>query len=290
MRRPKANSDALIYRLPALFLALIMALAPVSTSAADLQPATIAAFDHYAQLTQTQVDAENKQLSSFLWIDNLPADRRQAAYSQLRSGQIVIERLQTLDGGKPIAVPGGFIHHWIGTVFVPRATLAQVLSFEEDYDHQAQYFTPNVVRSKILSHSGPDYTVEIRFHKKKVITVVLETVHQVHYAQIDQTRAWSRAWTTRIQQVDQPDDPRETIEPEGHGDGFLWRMNSYWRFEEKGGGVYIESQSISLTRDIPTGLGWMVGPLVTSIPRESLVFMLGATRSAILQRIHAGAR
>lgn len=287
MRRPIANSDALQRRLPPTFLALLIAFLPASTAAADLQAATIAAFDRYSQLTQTQFETENKQLSSFLWIDRLPADRREAAYSQLRSGEVVIDHLQTLDAGNSIVVAGGIIHHWVGTVFVPGATLAQVLAFEQDYDHQTQYFSPNVVASKTLSHSGSDYTVEIRFHEKKVITVVLDTVHQIHYTRIDSTHAWSRSSTTRAQQIDHPGEPTETLEPEGHGDGFLWQMDSYWRFEEKDGGTYVESQSISLTRDIPVGLGRMVGPFVTSIPRESLVFMLGATRSAVLQRLRA---
>jgi hypothetical protein len=65
-------------------------------------------------------------------------------------------------------------------------------------------------------------------------------------------------------------------------------MNTYWRFEEKDGGTYVESQSISLTRDIPTGVGWLVGPMVNSIPRESLTFTLATTRAAVLKRMASG--
>jgi hypothetical protein len=85
--------------------------------------------------------------------------------------------------------------------------------------------------------------------------------------------------------VDNAGEANERLEPLGHDRGFLWRMNTYWRFEEKDGGTYIECQSISLTRDIPTGLGWMIGPYVNSVPRESLTFTLATTRSAILTRI-----
>jgi hypothetical protein len=60
-------------------------------------------------------------------------------------------------------------------------------------------------------------------------------------------------------------------------------MNTYWRFEEKDGGTYVECRSISLTRDIPAGLGWLIGPYVTSVPRESLTFTLATTRSAVLE-------
>jgi hypothetical protein len=64
-------------------------------------------------------------------------------------------------------------------------------------------------------------------------------------------------------------------------------MNTYWRFEQKDGGTYVECQSVSLTRDIPAGLGWLIGPYVTSVPRESLTFTLATTRSAVLKRVAA---
>jgi hypothetical protein len=282
LRQLKANSGGSI-RIDVVVLAMLLAVQP--TLAADLEPDTVAAFEQYARITQAAFDAENKQLNQFLWIDKLPPTQRQIAYAQLRAGNVVIEHLETLDAGRPILVPDGIIHHWTGTVFIPGATLAQVLGFEQDYDHQQRYFSPNVVRSRILAHRGNDYTVEIRFREKKVITVVLNAVHQVHYEQIDSAHAWSCSWTTRVQQVDHPGEATEVLEPEGHDGGFLWRMNTYWRFEEKDGGTYVESQSVSLTRDIPTGLGWLIGPYVTSVPRESLEFMLTATRSAILKNI-----
>ena len=260
-------------------------LAPGGVSAEDLKPKTIDAFNRYVQLTEAQIDSELARREPFLWIESLPESRREDVYRDLRDGKVVIERLETLDGGKKIEVPGGLVHHWIGTIFVPGATLAQVIAFEQDYDNQQQNFQPDVIRSKILQHNGGDYRVELRFYKKKVITTVIDTTHEVHYQPVDATREWSRSHTTRIQEVDDAGRPGEKLEPEGHDRGFLWRMNTYWRFEEKDGGTYIESQSISLTRDIPTGLGWMIGPYVNSVPRESLTFTLDRTRSAILQRI-----
>jgi hypothetical protein len=61
----------------------------------------------------------------------------------------------------------------------------------------------------------------------------------------------------------------------------LWRLNSYWRFEERDGGVYVECRAISLTRDVPTGLGWIVEPIVRKLPRQSLINTLTATRQAL---------
>jgi hypothetical protein len=127
--------------------------------------------------------------------------------------------------------------------------------------------------------------VNLRFYKKKVITIVDDTDHQVHYQVVDATHAWSRSHATRIQEVENAGEPSERLDPPGHDRGFLWGMDTYWRFQEKDGGTYVECQSVSLTRDIPTGLGWAVGPFITSVPRESLTFTLVTARSAELQRI-----
>jgi len=289
------KSDSLLRRVVATALA-VLCLFAAPANAADLQQKTVEAFDHYVQLTEAQINSELARREPFLWVEGLPPDRRAAAEAQLRAGEVVIERLDTLDpsranstsDGKPVSVPGGMIHHWIGTVFIPGATLAQTLALEEDYDHHDTYFRPDVIRSKIERHHGNDFLIELRFRKKKVITTVLETEHEVHYTLVDATHAWSRSRTTRIQEVDDAGERDERLEPEGHDRGFLWRMNTYWRFEEKDGGTYVESQSISLTRDIPTGLGWLVAAYVNSVPRESLTFTLATTRAAVLQRIASG--
>jgi hypothetical protein len=267
-----------------------LGLAARPAGATDLKPKTAEAFDHYVGIAEAQIDAQLSQGQPYLWVERLPADRKAAADARLRAGQVVIERLDATGksgGEKPVSVPDGMIHHWIGTVFIPGATLQQTLALEEDYDHQQEYFRPDVMRSRILRHDGNDFTIELRLYQKKVITTVLDTEHEVHYTLVDATHAWSRSRTIRIQEVDEAGEPSEHLEPVGQDRGLLWRMNTYWRFEEKDGGTYVECQSISLTRDIPTGLGWLIASYVNSVPRESLTFTLETTRAAVLQRIAA---
>ena len=273
----------------------------VPANASDLEAKTVEAFNRYVELTERQIDSELARREPYLWFEGLPDNGRAAAEAQLRAGEVVIEHLETPDPdsgnrgsrngdpAKPILVPGGMIHHWIGTVFIPGATLAETLALEEDYDHHQEYFRPDVMRSKILRRDGNDYVIDLRLYKKKVITTIIDTEHDVHYAPVDATHAWSRSRTTRIQEVDNAGEPKEHLEPEGHDRGLLWRMNTYWRFEERNGGTYVECQSVSLTREIPVGLGWLIGPYVKSVPRESLTFTLATTRAAVLQRIAAHA-
>ena len=64
----------------------------------------------------------------------------------------------------------------------------------------------------------------------------------------------------------------------------MWRLNSFWRYEERDGGVYVECEAISLTRDVPSGLGWLINPIIRNLPKESLVNLLNATRQALVGR------
>jgi hypothetical protein len=251
-----------------------------SATAEQLKPEAVSAFDHYVQLSEQRMSKEIDP-GPFLRIDGLPPQQRNADIAQLKNGEVVVERLETLDQGRAIPIPGGLIHHWIGTVFMPGATLAQTLAFLQDYDNQYKFYSPDVQRSKLLQRNGDDFKVFLRLREHKVITVVLNTDYDVKYSTLGPDRATSDSRSTRIAEVENPDRPNESEKPVGNDSGFLWRLNSYWRFLQRDGGVYVQLEAISLTRDIPTGLNWLIGPFVTSIPRESLVFTLIHTRDAL---------
>ena len=197
-----------------------------------------------------------------------------------------MDRLQTRDAaGKEMKAPDALIHHWISAAFIPCVTLQQTLELVQDYNRHQDIYRPEVVRSKLLSHNGDDFKIFYRLRKKKVITVTLDTDHDVHYTLLSAQRSVSRSYTTRIQEVADADTSQEYEKPVGNDGGFLWRLYSYWRFEEKEGGVYIECESISLTRDIPFVVSWIVKPFVTDIPKESLQATMGSTRRALLSNV-----
>lgn len=254
----------------------------------ELKPATVAAFDLYVQATEARITAELKRPGAFLYVEGLPEPRREEVLKTLRRGEVYMERLVTRDAsGREMAAPDALIHHWMGAVFIPGASLPQVIRLAEDYDHHQNIYQPEVVRSRLLSHEGNDFRIFYRLRKHKVITVTLDTEHEVRYFPVDAAHRHSRSVSTRIAEVANAGEKDEFQKPVGHDGGFLWRLDSWWRFEEQDGGVYVESESVSLTRDIPTGLGWLIKPFVTGIPRESLEMTLGSTRAAALQGIAA---
>jgi hypothetical protein len=260
---------------------------PGQMSSARLRQPALDAFHKYVQLAQSQFESALARGNPFLAVDMLPAAQRDAAYADLRAGKPYIERLSLLADGQPVNCPGGMIHHWIGTIFIPGVTLDQILALLQDYDHHARYYSPDVQRSKILSHSGDDFVIYLRFYKKKILTAILDTDHEVHYHRVDATRAWSLSRSTRIQQVQDAGEKDEYLDPVGEDGGFLWGIDTWWRMEQRDGGVYVESQSASLTRDIPAGLGWLLGPYVESVPRQSLTSTLEATRRELLRPLAA---
>ncbi len=264
-------------RLLVLCLCVVLA-APPRAHGAELQPATIAAFDRYVSVTEMRATAATPTL----WLDSLPTEQQRGRLNELRAGRIAIERLTTKDGARQIDVPDGLIHHWIGTVFVPGKSTAEAVRLLQDYDHHAEFFAPMVQRSRILSRTDDHFTVFLRFYQKKGITVIVNSDHDARFTRIAPGHVAARIVSTRMQEVEDPGGPNEREKPVGHDGGYVWRLNTYWRFVERDGGVYVQCESVTLTRGIPFGLGWLIGPFVTSIPRESLTFTLETARKTLL--------
>jgi hypothetical protein len=250
----------------------------------ELKTETRQAFERYVKLTDMRNEAELKRGTNLFWVDGLPEGQRAEAYAALKRGEVKMQKLETQDDGKVILCPGGMIHHWTGVVFIPGAKLEDVLNVLKDYDKHAAYFAPDVERSKIESKNGDEFRVFLRFRRHKVITVVLNTEHQVKYFQDAPGNAHSRSSAVRIAEVENAGKDDELEKAPGKDGGFLWGMETWWRMAERNGGVYVQSEVASLTRNIPTGLGWMIEPFVTGIPKQTLTFTLEATRKTVERR------
>ena len=210
----------------------------------------------------------------FLWIDRLPAERRAEMTRLFDRGEVVVEKLETKESGRSIDIPDGMVHHWVSAAFIPGATLSQAIALAQDYDHHAEVFQPAVARSRLIRRNGNTFLVAFRFVQKRVITVVTDVESEARFERLDPSRVEARVYATRIAEVEHAFSPDERVVPPDEGHGYLWRMNTYCRFVQRAGGVVIEFESLSLSRDLPIGIGWIVRPFVTSVPKESLVFTL----------------
>ena len=265
----------------ALILPLLVLLTAGSVRAAELTPKTIAAFDRYVSIAERRIARELAQPSTFLWTDTLSAGRKADVLRRLQNGEIIVERLR-LDGSQEM--PDALLHHWIGTVFIPGAHVRDAVALMEDYDRHSTVFAPNVTQSRVLQHRGDWFKVFLRFSMKKMIAVTLNTEHDAQFTIVGPDRAYSALHSTRIAEVEEAGTPSEHEVTPGTGHGFMWRLNTYWRFLERDNGTYVQCESITLSRDVPFGLGWLIRPFVTEVPRDSLSFMLDRIRRNVTVR------
>jgi hypothetical protein len=270
--------------LPLLSAALVLTVANPGAGA-ELQPETLGAWETYIRLTEKRIATELEDRGRFLAMDFEGDGRGQAL---LRGGNTHVQRLRTRgEGGVEIEAEDGMIHHWLGAVFVPGVRLDTLIRWVQDYDRHQDYFQ-EVEKSRLIARRGDTFEIYLRLRRKKIITVVYNTYHTALYRPHDARRISSRSYTTKIAELDDPDTPQEQEKPVGNDRGFLWRLNSYWRFQEADGGVYVECESVSLSRSIPFGLGWLIRGYVESVPRESLQNTLTSLRDGVRKQQLAG--
>ncbi|MDP9337354.1 MAG: hypothetical protein M3P45_00640 [Acidobacteriota bacterium] len=286
---------AKIHRIAAVAMILLAAVASIAPSARAERPTSESpdirkAFDRYIQAREARARQELADQKTFLWIDTQPPRDRERSYSALKHGQIIVQPSQGCspqDCGDP---PGGLVHDWTAVVFIPGVTLAQTLATLQNYDRDSEYYSPQVARSRLLSRDGDNFRVFLRLKQTRLITVVLDTEYEIHYTAVDGTHAVSTSRSTRVAEIEDAGTPQERVVSSADEHGFLWRLNSYWRFYQADGGIYIQCNAISLTRDVPAALGWMIGRFIENISRESLIFTLTATRQAVLNESAGAAR
>jgi hypothetical protein len=235
----------------------------------------VAGFNSYVGGVESRLGQQHRLADAFLASGAL-ASKSEA---RLRGGELIVEEV-TPSGGT--ALPGALLHHWRGTAFAPGATAADFERLMKDFNDYPQNFSPQVVQARVISQKGDNLQTLMRVRQKHVITVVMDTAYDVTFGRLDERHGYSISRSTRISEIGSPgtDAERELSPDEAHG--FLWRLNTYWSYEEKDGGLYMQIETVSLTRSIPRGFGWAIQPFVESVPRESLEFTLRSTCNGLL--------
>ena len=277
-------SEVLVFRTAVVALLVVSSSAMVrplhAEETADLRAPTLAAWQKY----ERAVDASYAKLGTgdpFFVHDAFkqPAGWRDRA----RTGGIVMfQPDRPTPGGSTIDVPDGRIHHWVGAVFIPGATVESVIArLRENAGRESDSY-PDVVSSKLLQRNGDRLRVFMKLKREApLITVMYNTEHDVEYRTIGTTRASSRSTATKIAELAKAGTAQEREKPQGSDSGFLWRLNAYWRYEQVPGGVLIECESVSLSRDIPFVVRPFLTGTVTKIARESLESTLRTLRTVL---------
>ena len=272
---PISNSQTLsnVFSLCCLPIGLAFLGIPSQTMA-EPTPAAVAAYNSYVGVVETRLARQHRSQNGFLVAGPFTPQNE----PRLRRGELIVEQLTPLTG---VDLPGAMLHHWRGTAFVAGAKAADFERLLRDFDAYPRHFSPQVVEAKVLSEQGDHLQASMRVRQRHVIAVVMDTAYDIAFGQLDAQHGYSIARSTRIAEIEGAGTSAERVLNPKQEHGFLWRQNTYWSYEERDGGLTMQIESVSLTRSIPIGLGWAVGPFVESVPRESLEFTLRSVCNAL---------
>lgn len=258
----------------------VVSLSGVVVSAATLTPAAVAGWNNYVAATEARVDRELKDGGRFLALDFGPgADTNRRA---VLGGTVVIDAANAKDGTGPIDVPSALVHHWRGAVLIPGARLDDLIAKLQS--GAAVGHPQDVLQSKMLERQPDRLRVFLRVQRTKFVTAVYNTEHTVTFRRHTATRASSSSTATKIAEIESPGTPQERELRPGNDRGFLWKWNSYWRYEQVSAGVIAECESISLSRGVPSMVSYIAGPLIRSTARESMERTLAMMRTQFAER------
>ena len=278
-----AGANTLVFRAAMLAVMLpLAATAHASTNSleAKLQPKTAQGFAKYVAAVEARRTKEIANNEPFLEFERYPTAQQARVMAAMKRGEVYVERgrVSRDQAAAEIPIEGGLINHWRGTVFVPNVKLDDLLKVlqEPQTDKHKQ---EDVLSSRVVSRDGDSQKVFLRLRRTKFVTVVYDTEYDVDYKRLAPDRALSNSISTRIVEIENPGTPRERALPEGNDHGYMWRLNSYWRYKQVDGGVLVEIESLTLSRDLPAIIGSLIRPIVNSTARESMTRTLASVRA-----------
>jgi len=266
--------------IPAILLSALLTLTP-DVHAAELKPETLGAWNQYVQSADATMQARLRPGNAFLWIDEQPDRRR-----QLRAGEILVN---SIGQANPKKVPSGLIHHWIGAAFFPNTKLDDVFGVVRDYTHYKDYYKPDVIDSRAIQQTaGTDRFSMLLLNKSLFLKFALESEYESSFAQAGNHEWYSVATAVRVEEVEDYGQGGERRRPADEGSGYVWRLHSITRYLEADGGVYVEMETMALSRDIPAAMHWVVDPLVRRISKEAMVTSFRQTLDAVNSLVATG--
>jgi|SRR5579871_3870705 len=244
---------------------------------AELPAESAAAFDRYIKLTE---DGFKKPPAphNWLWLDRHPNEQ-----SLVWLDQTAIVPMKTLEDGKEIAIPGASLQDWLGAILLEGATLERVRDFLLNYTDYKFYFKQFFTDSRQVKREGDTFDAFVRLSRKQFSKVILNINLTANYAAFDATHGYILSHSTHIGEVANPKakEPADQERPAAEANGYLWRFNQYWRIQQSSDGVYVEVESVTLTR--PAGgisPARFLNGFVQDFPKEYVEGLIEGLRQA----------
>ena len=273
------GSERFIFR--AVALAAVIAVAPSAQASEEaiLKAKTASDFAKYVAAVEARRARDISDNEPFLGIERQPPVQLTRTIAALKRGEVIVTRGAARDdSSNEVSIEGGLINHWRGTVFVPNVKLEAMLKVLQE-PQSDKHKQEDVLSSRVVSRDGDRQKVFLRLRRTKFVTVVYDTEYDVEYRRLAQDRAWSNSISSKVVEIENAGTPREQALPEGNDSGFMWRLNSYWRYKQLDDGVLVEIESLTLSRSLPAVIGPLIRPIVNSTARESMTRTLASVRA-----------
>jgi len=259
------------------FAILVLLAVLAISNASELKQETLNAWDNYLRTTNLRMHRSLGTGDPFLWIEEESGRSR-----RVRQGEILIS---PMGEASPQKVHDGLIHDWIGAIFIPSVRIDDVFAVVHDYNRYKDFYKPTVIESKLLGRTGEEYEFSMLGLKRVFFEkVVYESQFESRCSQLDGRRRYCISYSTRVQEIKDYGQPDQHELPIDEGHGYIWRLYSLTKFEERDGGVYIEVEAMALSRDISALVRWFTKPVVERVSRDSMFTILRCTREAIQHR------
>jgi hypothetical protein len=247
-----------------------------SAAAATITPGTLDGWNEYLQWTKARLAAEAEHPGKFLFVDSHPREKE-----RIEAGDVVA----THPGQEAfVPVPKGLIHDWVGMLFIPNTDVRSALMVMQDYERYPETYAPGVASAKLIEHANDDFTYELKFIQKGFgVKTGLMGKFRTHYVELNERTGYSVTSTLDMAELADAGKPEERRLPLAASHGYVENEFTVVRYRGADCGVYMEVESITLSRDIPGSVRWFVTPLVQRFSRQVMTDALDRLRNRVLE-------
>jgi hypothetical protein len=239
--------------------------------AAEPKQETLRAWDEYIRTLDVERENRINGNGPFLRVDESPDLQRRVQRNEL-----------VVTNHDPRKVPQGMIHHWVGGMFIRNTSLDQAMSVLTNYPRYSEVYKQLLKNCSVVERNDDDIKLSVVAVQKALsVTAAVSTDNQIHIVRLDSKRVLITSSATRIQEIANYGQSSEHAFPEDRRPGYVWRAVVNERLEERDGGVYVELETVALSRGIPLEFRWLIKPITDELPRKMMIDMLNDTRAAL---------
>ncbi len=269
--RASTKSRNLARRARAIAGTLLLLLSAKFLPAAEPKQETLRAWDEYIRTLDVERENRINGNGPFLRVDESPDLQRRVQRNEL-----------VVTNHDPRKVPQGMIHHWVGGMFIRNTSLDQAMSVLTNYPRYSEVYKQLLKNCSVVERNGDDIKLSVVAVQKALsVTAAVSTDNQIHIVRLDSKRVLITSSATRIQEIANYGQSSEHAFPEDRRPGYVWRAVVNERLEERDGGVYVELETVALSRGIPLEFRWLIKPITDELPRKMMIDMLNDTRAAL---------